>query len=86
MPELTPDGYPIDHCRSCAATIVWATTKAGRSAPVDAAPSEGGNVELNHGPNGPTATVVIGDSLFAGPLRKSHFASCADATEWRARK
>lgn len=86
MADRTQEGFEIGRCRSCSAPIVWATTRAGKPMPVDAVPVEDGNVELAPPPAGkraPVATVLTGPSLLGGPLRKSHFATCKQAEEWR---
>ncbi|WP_328465495.1 hypothetical protein OHA21_43740 [Actinoplanes sp. NBC_00393] len=88
MADKTPEGFDIANCRSCSAPIVWATSSGGRSMPVDAEPVEDGNVELAERPGlfiGPVATVLTGPSLFGGPLRKPHFATCPQAEMWRQR-
>lgn len=82
----TAEGFVVEACRSCNAPVVWASTKHGKSMPVDAEPVDDGNVELAY--NGslavpPVASVLTGPSLLGGPLRKSHFATCPDAEEWR---
>lgn len=88
MSARTPEGFEISTCRSCPAPIVWATTRNGKAMPVDAVPVEDGNVELAPPPPGrraPVATVLTGPSLLGGPLRKSHFATCEQADQWRSR-
>lgn len=87
-PTYTDDGYLVDNCRSCQGLIIWATTVGGRATPIDAVPADGGNIELNRSGPGPmaTATIITAPPLFAKPLRKSHFASCPDAVEWRTPK
>lgn len=86
MADRTPEGYRIDTCRSCNAPIIWATTTGRALMPVDVEPVDDGNVELHVGESGRAyATVLTGPSLFGGPLRKSHFASCEQADEWRRR-
>ncbi|GGN40420.1 hypothetical protein FHR83_007041 [Actinoplanes campanulatus] len=88
MSGRTPEGYEIAACRSCDAPIVWATSSGGKPMPVDAEPSEGGNVELSLQPGlwvGPVATVVSGPTLFGGTRRKAHFTTCPEVNEWRQR-
>jgi hypothetical protein len=85
--DVTAEGFRIEHCRSCNAPIVWAVTNGGKGMPVDAEPVDDGHVELRpstHG-RGVIATVLEAEALFAGPLRKSHFATCPDADGWRSR-
>jgi hypothetical protein len=67
-------------CRSCGAPIEWAKTREGKSMPLDAGEFEDGNLVL-------LAGVVRewreGDVL---PCRRSHFASCKQASMWRRKK
>jgi hypothetical protein len=86
LTDRTPEGYQIQACRSCNAPIIWASTGT-KTMPVDAEPTEEGNVELAPGSlgRGVVATVLTGPALFAGPLRTAHFVSCPDAGEWRRR-
>jgi hypothetical protein len=83
--QRTGDGFVIEACRTCGAPVVWATTKNDKAMPIDAQPVADGNVELAAGPTPGTvaATVLSGPSLMPGPLRKSHFATCPDADDWR---
>jgi hypothetical protein len=83
--RFTDEGWRIDSCRSCDADIVWASTGGGKAMPVDVALADDGNVELTrtNGHRGPTATVLTGPSLFPVPLRKAHFVTCPQASEWR---
>ena len=88
MASRSPEGFEIATCRSCDAPIIWATSKGGRTMPVDAEPVEDGNVELTERPGaflGPIASVLTGPSLLGGPLRKAHFATCPEAEQWRRR-
>lgn len=78
-----------DHrpCRSCGTTVVWTITTALSKMPVDVAPSEDGNVALMEPRyHGHLRSIVLGplDTLtHDAPLRKSHFATCPNAGEWR---
>ncbi|GIF08688.1 hypothetical protein [Actinoplanes siamensis] len=88
MTGRTPEGFEITACRSCNAPIIWATSRGGKAMPVDAEPTEDGNVELAERPGlfvGPVATVLTGPSLLGGPLREAHFTTCPDADRWRRR-
>jgi hypothetical protein len=88
MTARTADGHEIANCRSCKAPIIWATSKGGKSMPVDAEPVDDGNVELTDRPGeyvGPIAAVLTGPSLLGLPLRKAHFTSCPEAEQWRRR-
>lgn len=63
-------------CRSCQAPIIWATTTRGKSVPIDAEPSEDGNLTVIDG--------VVHFSKLAGQKHyKSHFATCGDRDAWR---
>ena len=86
--DVTTEGYRIEACRSCNAPVIWAATNGGKTMPVDAEPVDDGNVELRPGRygGGAVATVLSGPPLFApSPLRKSHFATCPQADEWRSK-
>jgi hypothetical protein len=82
-------------CRSCGTAIFWAQNDAtGKSMPVDAEPSENGNVQLYDRGGSIVARVLgaeraqrIRDAAWAlngtHTLRTSHFATCAQADQWR---
>ncbi len=72
-------------CRSCPASILWATTEKGRSMPVDAEPHPDGNVEITYDELGRPHAVVHGQPpmMVAGTLHMPHFATCPNAAEWR---
>lgn len=78
--------FLTDTCRSCGARIIWATTEHGRAMPVDAEPSEHGNVELRSRAADPLA-VVVSKERRAGrtDLRTSHFTTCPQRDRWRTR-
>lgn len=83
-----PLPYAVTSCNSCGARIIWARTSTGRSMPVDAEPTDDGNVELLplvHSQRSPEAIVHPQPPMGAGPLRLSHFASCPHADQWRKR-
>jgi hypothetical protein len=44
----TPEGFVVETCRTetCQAPIVWARTVTGKVMPVDAEPSDDGNIRL----------------------------------------
>ena len=92
MCVFTADGFKTDNCGTCHAPIVWATTEAGKSMPVDAEIVPDGNVTLvaptTRWPNEPVIAVVLDqESLFGdGPRRVSHFATCPDADAWRSKR
>lgn len=77
-------------CRSCGKPIVWATTVHGKAMPVDAAPTENGNVVLTPSPVGPTAEIASAELRATAegigvPLYTSHFATCRFADRHRKR-
>jgi hypothetical protein len=89
--------YQIEACRSCQAGIIWAGTTDGKSMPVDAAPSDAGNVKLTPRPGGGATAAVISTATIAAetsglfpsglpPLRTSHFVTCPNADEWRNKR
>lgn len=65
-------------CRSCGASIVWATTARGKSMPLDPEPVDGGNVEAVADANGKLSVIAVHSEppIFAGPLYMPHFATC----------
>ena len=78
--------FPIEPCRSCTQPVIWAKTKTGKRMPVNAEPSEDGNIRLARINGGPYADVLSPARLAAGtqePLRTSHFVTCPDAPAWR---
>lgn len=68
-------------CRSCGAPITWVSTTKDKAMPVDAEPSEHGNLMIVDG----TAHVVPTDTpqLQPVPLYRSHFVTCVHADAWR---
>lgn len=85
-------------CRSCGASIIWATTVAGRRMPVDAEPldreppNDGGCfVLLRTNGEAPLALPLVGLTALSlesatrnkVPLFVSHFSTCPNANEWR---
>ena len=76
-------------CKSCGAEIVWARSSAsGKPFPVDAEPTDTGNVRLEKG----KATVLSRGQLQElsplerGTLHLSHFATCPNARDHRTRR
>lgn len=74
-------------CRSCKAPLIWATTEGGKLMPLDAEPSERGNVLLQ----GTQARVLDRELAVAyraqgTPLYLSHFAECPDREKFRKPK
>ncbi len=73
----------ISKCRSCGAPIIWAMTEK-KTMPVDAVPSDKGNVAVAI--HGGTVRAIVGvgpDSI--GPRHLSHFVTCPQAAKWRKR-
>lgn len=74
----------MNTCRSCGATILWATTTNGKAMPIDAEPSPDGNVELTEWAPGRYRCTVHPQTPFdAPPLHMPHHATCPHADEWR---
>lgn len=75
-------------CRSCGASIVWTLTDSGKRMPVDAEPTDGGNVFLWR-KDGEVRAMVLGaldtvrTELDNGKRYTSHFVTCPDAAEHR---
>jgi len=78
-------------CRSCHAPVLWVVTQAGKRMPLDAAPTDAGNV-IRYGD---AARVLTADEVAArrsprhvdpGPLYVSHFTSCPNAAQHRKPK
>ena len=70
-------------CRSCGAPIEWATWAAGgKAVPLDRDPAPDGNLVLI---NGHVRHFMAEDERLARDRRKSHFATCPDAKDWRNR-
>jgi hypothetical protein len=75
-------------CDSCKAPVIWAYHEmSGKPAPIDAEPSEGGNiVMLPADIFGAPRYRVLGPAAIGmqpGPLHKSHFMTCPHAKQWR---
>ncbi len=79
MPD-TPQ-WPVEPCRSCGRPVIWALTGRGRDMPVNAQPSDDGNILLRPGAAKPLADVLPVAKQFGlqGRLRRSHFADCPQA-------
>jgi hypothetical protein len=78
--------YRIDDCRSCRAPVIWAQTVNGKAQPVDAQPSDGGNIRLQPGlPGKPPRAIVVTPKLAFGQtaLRKPHHMTCPDGPRWK---
>ncbi len=80
-------------CTSCKAEIIWAVSAAtGTVAPIDAAPSDGGNIHLREAPGTQIGDKVIVYTVMtkeaAGQYQgadahRNHFATCPDAASHR---
>lgn len=91
-----PQDYPTARCGSekrpgCGALIIWTTNVVtGKRMPVDAEPTERGNVVLVTGNDGPEARVLTRDELVRRPTTRglylSHFATCATVANFRKGK
>lgn len=82
-------------CKSCAAPIMWAKTKTGKSMPLDLDPVAHGNISIvdwiNPTSATPTPVVVVGQlALDDTPTSvwryQSHFSTCPDAGAHRRRR
>lgn len=79
--------FRLAQCRSCNALIIWGRTRNDVSMPVDAEPTDDGNVLIH-----PDGTVdVLGPLELlchdrdAEPLRMPHHATCPDGPAWSRR-
>jgi hypothetical protein len=72
-------------CSSCGAAILWTQTSTGRAMPVDAEPSEKGNIYLQREPGPPIIAIYVSNKVPHDfkPLYLSHFATCPDAKKHR---
>ncbi|MGW0043453.1 hypothetical protein [Rhodococcus sp. NPDC003348] len=81
-------GDRTEPCRSCRAEIVWTTTRDGNLMPVNARPSNAGNVAIQKAgtvlhagvvpPRQARAMRAAGVDLYL-----SHHVDCPDADQWR---
>ena len=70
--------YGWTYCRSCHAKIFWLKNeKTGKLAPIDAAPSQDGNIEIEAGKG---IYRVVGK---APGRHTSHFVTCPAAGVWK---
>lgn len=72
----------MSSCRTCGADIIWVETPSGRSMPLDAQPTEIGNIEIN----GDSIRFVKRDRNATTPRYVSHFSTCPDAAKHRKKK
>lgn len=67
-------------CKSCSAPIEWVKyARTGKAMPLDLEPAEDGNLVVI---DGVAHQHMLGDTR---PRRKSHFATCPQAENWRRR-
>lgn len=69
-------------CKSCEALIIWASTRSGKSMPLDEQPTPKGTMVLV---KGQTWVATDEDRRLHRPLYMSHWATCPDALQWRSR-
>jgi hypothetical protein len=71
----------IKNCGSCGAPIFWAATTNNKLMPVDAEPSDDGNIQIVARDRGGTPYVVVHSQppMHAETLYFSHFVTCPDA-------
>lgn len=71
----------LSRCRTCKATIFWATTEQGKTIPMDADPVVDGNMYRD----GDTmrAVSLLNQPEEGTPLFKSHFATCSEPASHR---
>lgn len=82
--EFVP-GYP-SKCSTCGAPVIRGLkTPAGKSAILDREPREDGNIEILGG-KAVTLTAVVKAAPPSGPRYVSHWATCKDREDWKARK
>jgi len=77
-----------DTCKSCNAPIVWAITPKGKRAPIDAEPSDKGNIRIQTDAAAPIAHYLSEIELAAARasgerLHLSHFVTCPQAAQHR---
>lgn len=73
-------------CGSCGAEIIWSITQTNKRMPVNATPTQHGNIYLVHrGDSTPPLAVHAKFSRPVGevPKYKSHFATCPNASKHR---
>lgn len=74
-------------CAACRANIVWVESTRGRAMPINAHPTDDGNLILSRTGEGKVVAVVAkaGDAL-CEPRYVSHFSTCPDPRFRRPRK
>lgn len=72
-------------CRSCHKPVIWVVVaKSGARMPIDATPTDDGQVVLD-GPQG-TARALKKGEAYDGLRYSSHHATCPDGPAWRGQK
>lgn len=72
------------NCKSCNAEIEWVESeRTGKPMPLDAGPIENGNLVVV---NGRARGFTAEDVRLARERRRSHFASCPNAADFRGKK
>lgn len=82
---------PLEHCRSCGRSIVWARTPNRKAMPLDPEPTPRGNLVVSLTADVLHAAMVKGpqrDGIRAAhqPLYLSHFTTCPHADTWRTNR
>lgn len=67
-------------CKSCNADVVWVETSTGKKMPMDAKPDPKGTFVII---NGKARKVTVDDRRLFRETYTSHFATCAQADDWR---
>lgn len=76
-------------CKSCGATMDFATTKNGKQIPLDAKPHVEGNITREIAPDGRLEAFVLNGEHLAEARRnglslyRSHFVTCSTAAQHR---
>lgn len=72
----------VKNCQSCGAPIFFAATGTGKRIPLDAEPTEDGNIVIL---DGEACVIPKGTYLAGKPQYRSHFATCPNAARHRRR-
>jgi len=74
----------MEHCRSCGADVIWVVTTNGKRMPVDAKPSDIGNLTLHPVEDeGPPVAMYHTTRLSGTSYYISHFATCPQSKRWK---
>lgn len=88
------DGLGPSSCKACGARIIWALTDRAKRAPIDADPTERGNMVLWYDTGGEEAgkprvssiaaiELVTGKPVPPAERRLNHFATCPEAERFQ---